>query len=112
MNKVPTPSGKGQWQHLQVAKVYRRLDAAWWVLSEFGLWLTRERDTVHEQGIIITNPLSTITILISIMQSSLLKHPYSGKWALLKEIKVFEKKFGKLGADQGSKYSHNFLSKQ
>ena len=23
--QVPTPSGKGQWQHVQVARVYKRL---------------------------------------------------------------------------------------
>jgi DNA invertase Pin-like site-specific DNA recombinase len=26
--QVPTPSGKGQWQHVQVARVYKRLEAA------------------------------------------------------------------------------------
>ena len=35
--QVPTPSGKGQWQHVQVARVYKRLEAACWVLSETGL---------------------------------------------------------------------------
>ena len=35
--QVPIPSGKGQWQHVQVARVYKRLEAACWVLSETGL---------------------------------------------------------------------------
>ena len=53
-----------------------------------------ERDTVHEQGIIITNPLSTITILISIMQSSLLKYPLQWKYGNTPtvEMKVSESK--------------------
>ena len=48
--QVPTPSGKGQWQHVQVARVYKRLEAAWWLLSETGLWLSgRETQYMNKE---------------------------------------------------------------